>query len=104
MFKYYRYTTTMQEETNSKVMGRPRKYEYIEIEQPINDEPIERKTKEKYHSQYYQNHKEIKVQCPICSKTVQKYTIGKHQKTQYCQLVKKNLERSNFHIENVTVV
>lgn len=81
-------------EETEPIKGRPRKYNFIEI--PVDQQPpqesIERKTKEKYHSQYYQNHKEIKVLCPICKKAVQKYSLGKHQRTQYCQLVKKNLE------------
>ena len=80
--------------------GRPRRYEYIEVEQLTTDEPIVRITKDKYHSQYYQNHKEIKVKCPVCDKLVQKYTIGKHQRTKYCQLVKQVLEKGNVHIQN----
>ncbi len=73
-----------------KHQGRPRKYQYLELE-PTNDnepkEEVERIAKLKYSSQYYQNHKDIKVVCPICLKNVQKYSIGKHQRTKYCQLV-----------------
>jgi len=79
--------------------GRPRKYNFIEIEgEQLPSQDI--KTKEKYHSQYYQDNKHIKVQCPVCNKLVQKYTIGKHQRTQYCQLVKKVLEKGNVHLNN----
>ena len=71
--------------------GRPRKYEYIEIDsnatENTNKEEVEQKVKSNYSSQYYQNHKDIKVVCPICLKNVQKYSIGKHQRTKYCQLV-----------------
>lgn len=85
-------TTLLSEETKpaKKHQGRPRKYEYLELEATNENEPkeeVERIAKSKYSSQYYQNHKDIKVICPICLKNVQKYSIGKHQKTKYCQLV-----------------
>jgi hypothetical protein len=67
--------------------GRPRQYLFNEIENPENIIEVDRIIKDKYSSQYYQDHKNIKVQCPICLKTVQKYTIGKHQRTKYCLLV-----------------
>jgi hypothetical protein len=78
--------------TQKAKQGRPRKYNYIDIDKASNEtttNEVERKIKTNYSSQYYQNHKEIKVICPVCLKYVQKYSIGKHQKTQYCQLVAK---------------
>ncbi len=90
-------------EKSQAKQGRPRKYKYIEIdsttEQPVE---VERKVKSNYSSQYYQNHKEIKVICPICLKNVQKYSIGKHQKTKYCQLVAsfKETNTNNFVVPN----
>ncbi len=77
------------ERLNKAKQGRPRKYAYLELTESVEEskEEIERKVKTNYSSQYYQDHKEIKVICPICLKAVQKYSIGKHQKTKYCQLV-----------------
>ena len=69
-------TTLLSEETKpaKKHQGRPRKYEYLELEATNENEPkeeVERIAKSKYSSQYYQNHKDIKVICPMfkeCSK------------------------------------
>ena len=75
--------------------GRPRVYEYLEpyvipIVQLDKDdikveEPVVNKIK--YSTQYYQDHKDIKVTCPKCLQEVQKYTIGKHQKNKTCILI-----------------
>lgn len=73
---------------DKKPKGRPRKYDFVAVDNGSNNEIIERKIKEKATSQYYQDHKEIKVICPHCSKLVQKYSIGKHQRSKYCQDIK----------------
>ncbi len=76
--------------------GRKPKYEYIPKPETDTDEQVAKPApvqKEKYSSQYYQDHKNIKVICPICLMEVQKYSIGKHQKTKTCLMVKDFRER-----------
>ena len=97
------------EEINKKVKGkrgRPRVYNYLEpfvipVVKPVPEpeqiiEPVIIPIIEtviipiktiKYCSQYYQDHKNIKVTCPKCLQEVQKYTIGKHQKNKTCILI-----------------
>jgi hypothetical protein len=89
------------EEINKKVKGkrgRPRVYNYLEqfaipVVKPVPEpeqivEPIIISINAiKYCSQYYQDHKNIKVTCPKCLQEVQKYTIGKHQKNKTCILI-----------------
>ncbi len=79
--------------------GRKPKYDYIPIPENDTDEPEENKPapiqKEKYSSQYYQEHKNIKVICPVCLTEVQKYSIGKHQKTKTCLMVKDFRDKYN---------
>lgn len=78
--------------------GRKPKYDYIaKPDNDTDDQEVkaEPKQMDKYSSQYYQDHKSIKVICPICLMEVQKYSIGKHQKTKTCQMIKDFKDRYN---------
>lgn len=66
---------TLNIEVAKKKKGRPKKYD--DVKQAYNDN--------KYYSQYYREHKHIKVECPYCKKQVIKYIIRKHQNSQKCQ-------------------
>ena len=69
------------EDIKRNSVGRPKKFESLtELKQHYKDT--------KYHQNYYNKVKDIKVSCEHCESEVTKYTLNSHQKSKFCQFVK----------------